>query len=253
MNSVLRKRLPRDLRAGFGRYLALTLLIVMGIYLVVGIVGAAETVIRGTDSMKSVNKVEDGQFTVFLPLTDAELDKLSSDGTVIEPMFSLDLKAEDGSVLRMFKNRSDIDLIQLDTGRLAETEHEAVIEKGYAEAHSLTVGDKLNVSGAELEIVGIGSVPDYDQTLASFGDTAVERSSFGLIFVSDGQYGYLRDNTSQKAEEYTYAYRLGSISDDELKDKIKDLGFDYTKVENKYFKQTIDEILDKRREIEDGV
>ena len=253
MNSVLRKRLPRDLKAGFGRYLALVLLIVMGIYLVVGIVGAAETVIRGTEDMKSVNQVEDGQFTVFLPLTDTELDTLSRDGTLIEPMFSLDLKAEDGSVLRMFKNRQQIDLIQLDTGRLAENRGEAVLEKGYAQAHSLTVGDSLTLSGEQLEITGLCSVPDYDQTLAAFSDTAVERTSFGLIFVTEDQYGYIRDNTSQKAEEYTYGYRLGTITNDELKDRIKSLEFDYTKVENKYFRQTIDEVLDQRRDIEDGI
>ena len=60
MNGVLRKRLPRELRSGFGRYLALMLLIVMGIYLVVGIVGSAEMIMQGTENKRSVNKVEDG-------------------------------------------------------------------------------------------------------------------------------------------------------------------------------------------------
>ncbi len=253
MNKVLRKRLPRDLRAGFGRYLALVLLIVMGIYLVVGIVGSAEVVLRGTEDMKSINKVEDGQFTVFLPLTEEELAKLGEDGTEIEEMFSLDLKAEDGSVLRLFRNRSSIDLIQLDSGRLAEAAGEAVVEKGYAEAHSLSLGDSVKVSDTELTVTGIGSVPDYDQTLASFADTAVERSGFGLIFTTDEQYRSIRDGHTQKAEEYTYAYRLGSISNDELKDRIRSLGFDPEKVENKYFRQTIDEALEQRRELEDGI
>lgn len=49
MRRVLRKRLPRDFKAGFGRYLALILVIAMGIYLVISIVGSAETVLKGTD------------------------------------------------------------------------------------------------------------------------------------------------------------------------------------------------------------
>ena len=254
MNGVLRKRLPRELRSGVGRYLALMLLIVMGIYLVVGIVGSAEMIMQGTENMRSVNKTEDGQFTVFLPLTDDELSKLCEGGTVIEPHFSFDLKAEDSSVLRMFENRNDIDLIQLDSGRLAENKAEAVIEKGYAKAHSLSVGDRIKAAGTEFKITGIGSVPDYDQMIASFSDTAVEHSGFGLLLVAPEQYSDIRDNTTQKAEEYTYAYRLGSgVSDNELKDRIKSLEFDYTKIDNKYFKESISDALDKRTQLEQGL
>ncbi|MBR4554711.1 MAG: ABC transporter permease [Ruminococcus sp.] len=254
MNGVLRKRLPRELRSGFGRYLALMLLIVMGIYLIVGIVGSAEMIMQGTVNKRSMNKVEDGQFSVFLPLTDDETESLSEGGTVIEPHFSLDLKAVDGSVLRMFETRNDIDLIQLDSGRLAENKGETVIEKGYAKAHSLGIGNRITAAGTELEITGIGSVPDYDMMVASFSDTAVEHSGFGLIFVTEAQYAYIRDNTTQKAEEYTYAYRLGSgITDSSLKEKIKSLKFDYTKIDNKYFKETVGEALEQRGQIEHGI
>ena len=65
MNKVLRKRLLRDLRANSGRYLALFLLFVMGLYLVVSIVGSSEMIIQGTEKQKAVNMVEDGQFSVF--------------------------------------------------------------------------------------------------------------------------------------------------------------------------------------------
>ena len=72
MGRVLRKRLPRDLLAGWGRYLALILVIAMGIYLVIGIVGSAETVLHGTDEKRSEFNTQDGSFTVFLPLTDEQ-------------------------------------------------------------------------------------------------------------------------------------------------------------------------------------
>ena len=79
MNKVLRKRLLRDLRANSGRCLALFLLFVMGIYLVISIVGSSEMIIRGTERQKAVNMVEDGQFTVFLPLTEDDLSRLTVD------------------------------------------------------------------------------------------------------------------------------------------------------------------------------
>lgn len=253
MGGVLAKRMLRDLRANIGRYAALTLLIVIGVFVVFSIVGSAEVVLIGTEERKAVNMVEDGSFTVFLPLDESDMAQLEQNGTRIEEKFSLDINAEDGTLLRMFRSRHDIDLIQLDCGRLAENMGEAVVEKGYAAAHGLKQGDSLSAAGRSFTITGIGSVPDYDQMLAKLSDTAVEHESFGLIFVTDEQYSDIRDNTVQTAEEYTYSYRLGDEEDSGLKERIKGLDFDYRKVEDRYFRETIDDVLSRRRDIEDGV
>ena len=105
MNRVLRKRLLRDLKSNLGRYLALVLLIVMGVFLVVSMVGSADAIIQGTEEKGKDSFIQDGQFTVFVPLTDSELEKLSEGGNVIEEQFSADLPTDDGKVLRLFKNR----------------------------------------------------------------------------------------------------------------------------------------------------
>ncbi|MBR0485121.1 MAG: ABC transporter permease [Oscillospiraceae bacterium] len=254
MNQVLRKRFLRDLKHNFGRYFALTMLIALGIYMIVGIVGMSEIVLQGTENQKNITLVEDGQFTVFLPLSESEISRLSENDTVIEEMFYTDLQAEDGSKLRMMKNRTDIDLIALDEGRLAETSGEAVLEKRYAAVHGLHCGDTVTAGGTTFTITGIGSSPDYDQPIASFSDVAVESYQFGLIFVTPEQYQNIRETTSLKAEEYLYAYRLGEgMTNEKLKEKIKNFDFDYTKVKDKYFRQTIDEILDKKQEMKDGI
>lgn len=224
----------------------------MGIYLVVSIVGSSEMIIQGTEKQKSVNMVEDGQFTVFLPLTDDDISELTADGTQIEPMFSFDLKTEDNAVLRMFRTRESIDLIQLDEGRLASEKGEAVIEKGYASAHKLHIGDSVKAGETDFTITGIGSVPDYDMCIAHFSDTAVERSSFGLLFTTAEQYDELKNRGDLNAEEYTYAYRLGNTTSSELKDKIRAIKVSPEKVGNKYFRETLGELLDERSEIEDG-
>ena len=253
MGGVLAKRFLRELRENFGRYLALSLVIALGVYLVSSIVGSAEVVLRGTEQHKSIDRVEDGCFTVFLPLTDDEIDKLTVDGAEIEPHFSMDIPAADGTVLRLFRNREQIDKISLDSGAEASQTGEAVLEKNYASVHGLSVGDSIRAADTDFRITGIGSVPDYDTKLAQFSDPAVDNSSFGLLFVTDEQYRTIRDSTAQRAEEYTYAYRLGSESHETLKARIKDLELDYTKIEDRYFQETIAEVLDERREIEDGV
>ncbi|MBQ1519101.1 MAG: ABC transporter permease [Ruminococcus sp.] len=253
MNKILSRRLLRDLRENCGRYLVLFLLIVMGIFIVVSIVDSAEVVIQGTENRRAVNKVEDGQFTVFLPLSDKDMAELTEDGTQIEPIFSLDLKTDDNATLRLFRTRENIDLIQLDEGELASHSGEAVIEKGYASANDIHIGDKVKAGETEFVITGIGSVPDYDTCIAKFSDPAAERSSFGLLFTTAGQYDDILANGQVNAEEYTYAYRLGSRTNDDIKEKLREIKITPEQVEDKYFRETVDEMLKDRNELEDGV
>lgn len=240
--------------AGWGRYLALILVIAMGIYLVIGIVGSAETVLHGTADKRSVFNTQDGFFTVFLPLTDDDMKMLTEDGTTIQAEFYTDLTVDKDTKLRMFKNREDMDKLILDEGRLAEADGECVIEKRYADENGLKTGDSISAGGHEFEITGIGCVPDYDQPKAKFSDTAVQSKYFGLIFVTDECYENVRSGGGLPAEEYVYAYKLGKdVTNDDLKEKIKSISLDYTKVEDKYFRETIDEAFSERNEIEDGM
>lgn len=254
MNKVLRKRLLRELKSNFARYAALVLLIVMGMYIIISIVSSAETIITRTDEYSAKNMVEDGQFGVFIPLTDEQENVITEKGVTLEKHFSIDMTAADGSKLRLFRNRHDIDLIELDCGRSAEGMNEAVAEKRYCEEHSLSLGDKLTAGGIEFEIVGIGSVPDYDAPFDKFSDTAVSSVNFGLLFVSDEQYDYIKDDTAQKAEDLCYAYRLnGSMTDDDLKDIIKDFEFNYKDVTDKYYLETVGDALKQRDDLRDGI
>lgn len=80
MQKVLRKRILRDLKENLFRYLALSALIIFVMYLVVSIVGAADTIIIGSEKQAEKNQLEDGQFGVFVPLTDTETEKLEKKG-----------------------------------------------------------------------------------------------------------------------------------------------------------------------------
>jgi len=254
MNKVLRKRLLRELKSNFARYIALVLLIIMGMYIIISVVASAETIITRTDEYSAKNLIEDGQFGVFIPLTDEQEKQVTDKGVTFEKHFSIDLTASDGSKLRTFRNRQEIDLLELDCGRAAQNMNEAVVEKRYCQEHSLSLGDKLTAGGIEFEIVGIGSVPDYDAPFDKFSDTAVSSVNFGLLFVSDEQYDFIKNDTAQKAEDLCYAYRLnGSMTDDDLKEIIKDFEFNYKDVTDKYYLETVGEALKQRDDLRDGI
>ena len=253
MNKVLNKRILRDLRANFARYLALLMMIIAGMFIIIAIVGAAETIITGTHSLAAENRVEDGQFSVFIPLTEGQENELADSGVTIEKMFSADMKMSDGSTLRLMKVREKINFIQLDEGVLPTKTGEAVIEKRYSEEHGISIGDSVEVGGASLTVTGIGTVPEYDMPIGKFSDTAVESSLFGLVFVTAEQYDEII-SANPIVEDYCYAYRLNDkLTDDELKEKIKALEFDYTEVEDKYFREMLDETLGRKEDLQESI
>lgn len=228
MNRILRKRLPRDCRHNLLRYLALVLLIVMGMYVVVSIVGAADTIITKSTEKAAENLVEDGQFALFLPLTETQEKELTAAGIVLEKMFSTDLEAADGSLVRLMKTRENINLIDLDEGHLAENSGEIVLEKRYCAEHGLQIGDTIVISGLPFVIAGIGSTPDYDMPVRTFSDMAVESSLFGTGFVTEAQYEEIQKTISSAAETYCYAYRLPDLgmTDHDVKQLIKAFDFE---------------------------
>ena len=113
MNRLMFKRSLRDIKKNVGRYLALMLLIGFAIYMVLSMMGASMTIQGEILRYDELLNVEDGEFTVFVPLNETELDKLTSRGISIERIFSLDYELSDGSVLRVFRNREKIDLVSV--------------------------------------------------------------------------------------------------------------------------------------------
>ncbi len=261
MQRVLRRKMFRELRGNTLRYLALGLVIVFAMYLIVSLIGAADTIILGSREHAEKNRLEDGQFTVFIPLTDTELQALTAQGANIEPMFYLDYERDDGSVLRVFRFRREIDLAEPETGTLPAAGNEIALEKRYCEVNGLRAGDTITLAGKALTVSGIVTTPDYDAPFRSMGDSTVDSASFGTAFVTDTLYERLREGgRSLQAEEYLYAFRLnGAMSGTELREKLKELRFEPDEVNDPYFreywKQTWgerDDLLSGAEELADG-
>lgn len=194
MEKVLRKRAWRDLKENKFRYFALAFLIIISMYLVISLVGAADTIVDGTTKQAKKHKLEDGQFQVFVPLTTKQKENFTKKGLTVEETFYLDFRQKDGSKLRIFKNRKKVNKINLDEGRLAKNKSEVVVEKRYAQEHNLKTGSKITIDGNFYKITGIGSVPDYDACYEKLSDSTVDSKQFGLAFVTEDAYENLKDN-----------------------------------------------------------
>ena len=254
MNKVLRKRIPREIKNNFFRYLALFLMIVLCMYIVTSMVDAAEIVIQGTKNNQEISKLEDGQITVFSKFTDEELNAIANKGVTIEPHFSFEVTLEDGSVLRIFENREKVDLVTLDEGKPAKSKDEIVLEKRYCEEHDIKVGDSITIGGDSYNVTGIGSSVDYDAPYRKMADTAIDSKVFGTAFVTEEGYKELKSGKGIGTEDLTYGFLLNNaMTSDELKEMIKDFDFDYKTVDDPYYQEILADTYGKKEEITDGI
>lgn len=240
MQRVLRKRVLRDLKANFLRYLALGLMVVMGMFIVVSIVGSAETLTNGTKKLSEETNLEDGEFSVFVPLTKAEIEEIKKMDIALEEQFYLDYirDDEDKSTVRIFKVRKNINQIKYIEGNAPSAEGEIVVEKRYSEEHSIKVGDSFDIAGVNYKVSGIGCVSDYDGPYKNISDTSCNSKYFGLVFMTENDYeAFRKSGKSQKSEEFAYAYKLGSATDKELKDYLKKIKISADQIDDEFFKE----------------
>ena len=173
MQRILSKRVLRDIRENLLRYLALFFLVAMVMYMVVAIVGASETIMQGTEESAAVHHREDGQFGVFVPLTDSEVTQITDKGVTVQQDFSLDFH-QGQATLRIYQAREKIDLFAPEQGAELPMQGEILLEQHYAEKHELGLGDTLTVGGRDFIVTGIGSTPDYDAAYEKTSDTTVD-------------------------------------------------------------------------------
>lgn len=228
MQKVLRKRVLRDLKDNVFRYIALAFLIIIGMYVIVSLIGAGATIIDNGEAHDKANKIEDGQFSVFVPLSDDEISQLEDAGAEVEKMFYEDYDVMDGKTLRVFANRKNIDLVECDEGRLAEADDEIVVEKRFSQVNDVSVGDTIQIAGNDFKVTGIGTSPDYNALFKEMSDTVVDSKVFGTVFVTENAYEKLHSTgESVKTETYLYAFRLkGKTTCDDVKDALGDIKVD---------------------------
>lgn len=255
MKRILSKRILREFKSNLGRYLALSAVIALCMYLIISIVGAANMIIKGTKEHQIKNHLEDGEFETLVKLTADEMNQIKSHDITLEPQFSIDVKTSEDDTLRIFKIRENINLIELDSGAFAQNKNEIVIEKRYAQSNDLNLGSTIIIDGTNYTVTGIGTTPDYDAVLKDFSDTAIDSTSFGTAFVSNETYDILKQSDSLvNAETYRYAFIIsGNYTAQDLKDLLINNKIDADTITDEAFKEYWDRTGGKIHELQDGI
>ena len=141
MKSPLRKRLPRELKGEFGKYLVVFILMVATIGLVSGFLVADGSMIHAYNEGFEKYNIEDGNFRLGERLYRGQKEAIEEEGVKVYENYYIEDSLSNGSTMHFFKNRTDVNKVCLMEGKLAEKTGEIAIDRMYADNNKLKVGD----------------------------------------------------------------------------------------------------------------
>ena len=223
MKNPLNRRLPRELKSEFGKYLVIFLFFIMVISLVSGFL-VADTSLHTAylDAFDKYN-IEDGNFAYAEEASDDAIAAIEKDGKV--KVYANFYKEEDTddfeSTFRVFGERNDIDKVCLLDGDMPKADTDVAIDRLYAKNHDLEIGDKFGVAGKDLTISGIVALSDYSTLYQNASDMMFDNDKFGVGVMTDAGFAALREDHLHY--NYSWSYDTAPEDDAEAKDMAEDL------------------------------
>lgn len=220
MKNVLKKRLPRFLKRNIAIYGGIALFIVLVISLTAAYVVGNQGIRAAFHDTEENNRLEDGFFAISSPLDSAELYGILGDSLDLEYQPYVDLLSSDESEIRVFKMRQSIDVPFILEGSFPDSDKEIALDRLYAEAHKLKLGDHILVGTEDMEVSGIIGLPEYIVSFKELGDLLADREVFGVSIVSDGFF----DSLDEEKMTYQYAYKFkNELSREEVNQENRDI------------------------------
>ena len=107
----------------------------------------------------------------------------------------------ESSTIRVYQERTEVNLYDILEGRSPETEQEIIIDRMHGDNVNLKVGDTIAVSGVDFEIVGLASFTDYSCLYENNADTMFDAISFNVAMTTKEGFERIRGMT-----HYNYAF-----------------------------------------------
>ena len=215
MKSPLRKRIPRELKGEIGKYLVVFILMVATIGMVSGFLVADGSMIQAYDEGFEKYNIEDGNFRTGERLYRGQREAIEEEGVKIYENYYIEDSLSNGSTMRFFKNRTEVDKVCLMDGELPSETDEIAIDRMYADNNSLKTGDTLDDGTKSWTITGLVALSDYSCLFQNNNDSMFDAVKFGVGVVTDEEF----DSLDQDKLQYNYAWTYNEKPQTELEEK----------------------------------
>ena len=228
MKSPLRKRLPRELKSEIGKYLVVFILMVTTIGFVSGfLVADGSMIIAYNESFEKYN-IEDGNLRTAEQIYKTQREEIEKLGIKLYENFYLEESLDNGSTMRIFKNREEVNRVCLMKGELPTKTGEIAIDRMYADNNSLSVGDTLQSGKKTWTITGLVALSDYSCLFQNNNDSMFDSVKFGVSVVTEDEFDSLKQDKLQY--NYSWKYDQKPKTEKEEKEVSEDLMEDIGKI-----------------------
>ena len=228
MKSPLRKRLSRELKSEIGKYLVVFILMVTTIGFVSGfLVADGSMLIAYNESFEKYN-IEDGNLRTAEQIYKTQREEIEKLGIKLYENFYLEEPLDNGSTMRIFKNREEVNRVCLMKGELPTKTGEIAIDRMYADNNSLSVGDTLQSGKKTWKITGLVALSDYSCLFQNNNDSMFDSVKFGVSVVTEDEFDSLKQDKLQYS--YSWKYDQKPKTEKEEKEVSEDLMEDIGKI-----------------------
>ena len=228
MKNPLWKRLPRELKSDFGKYIVIFLFMTLTIGFVSGFLVADDSMLAAYDEGFEKYNIEHGNFTLSSKASESDLKKIEKNGKVRicenfyrDEATDADLDGKEEGTMRIYQERTDMNLVCLMSGGMPAAKNEIAIDRMYADNNKLKVGDKLKIAGEELTVTGLVALPDYSCLFSDNSDMMFDAVKFGVGLVTEEEFDTLDQDKLQY--NYVWIYDKKPETEAEEKDVSEDL------------------------------
>lgn len=193
MKSPLRKRLLRDLRSELGKYLVIFLLLTGTIGFVSGFLVADGSMIQAYNESFARYNVEDGNFRLARRANKAQQGQIEEMGVALYELFYTEQALDNGSTLRIFQNRDQVDLACLMEGVLPTAAGQLAVDRMYADNNGIRVGDTLAAGARQWVVTGLVALPDYSCLFSDNSDSMFDAVRFGVAVAAPQEFAAFDD------------------------------------------------------------
>ncbi|MCI9564587.1 MAG: FtsX-like permease family protein [Eubacterium sp.] len=224
MKNPLMKRLPRELKDDFVKYLVLFMFMTLTIGFISGFLVAGGSLKTAYDESFEKYSIESGHFLLKNEADNALIKKIEKEKVTVYKNYYMDIDTDsnlDGktnSTLRIFKNRERINKVCIMEGKLPVSDKEIAVDRMYADNNHISVGDSIKAGEKRLEVTGLVALSDYSAMFSNNTDLMFDAVLFGVAVVSDDLFKNYNHNINYC---YSWLYDMVPQSDEEEK-KVSD-------------------------------
>lgn len=215
MKNPLIKRLPRELKSDFGKYIVIFVFMTLTIGVVSGFLVADNSIINSYNESFEKYNIEDGNFELSDKANEEFIISIEEDGVLLyENFYTEKPMIRDGNtqaVIRIFKNRNEVNKVCIMEGELPKSEGEIAIDRLFALNNNIKVGDIINVSNKELRVSGYVALSDYSTMFENNNDIIFDATMFGVAVMTDDGY----DNFTDGLVHYNYSWKYNELPDND--------------------------------------